>query len=80
MYLGEPGEQFVLKNEKAFHQLAFHSAEPVDRSLYFPKKRARDQQARQAYFRMLEDTPLQGAVFMNTLLTENWKNDDPRLR
>lgn len=80
MHLGNLGEQLVLRSPKAFEQLRFVSAEPVERSVFFPRKRWRDLQAREAYFKMLEEAPLAGANYLVNIITENWQNDDPRLR
>jgi len=79
MQLGNLGEQIVLHSQQAFDRLHFIEAEPVDSSVYFPRKQWRDRQAREAYFRMLEETPLEGAVYLVDILTENWNSDDPRI-
>ena len=49
MYLGDLGEQTVLKTEKAFGQIRFMRSEPADREIYYPLKSARDREARSAY-------------------------------
>lgn len=49
MRLGNLGEQIVLKSRKAFKQITFTEAIPVDRQTYFRKANQRDKEARQAY-------------------------------
>lgn len=79
MHLGNLGEQVVLKSKEAFDRIQFISAEPVESSIFYSHKRTRDQQARETYFKMLEETPVAGAVYMVNILTEQWGNNDPRL-
>lgn len=79
MRLGGLGQQVVLKSQVAFERLQFVAAEPVNSGTFYPKKRTRDQLARDAYFRMLEESPVAGTTYLVNILTENWKNDDPRL-
>lgn len=80
MQLGKLGEQTVLKSEKAFSRLQFVGTEPVDSSIFFAKKRARDLQARRDFSLMLEETPVVGATYMLNILTEKWDSHDPRLQ
>ena len=54
MKLGELGEQFVIKSRFAFDMLEFRGFEPVESALYYPKRKARDENARADYFRMFE--------------------------
>lgn len=79
MHLGGLGTQVVLKSRAAFDRLRFASAEPVVSSSFYPKKQARDQQARDTYFWMLEESPVAGATYLVNILSENWQNNDPRL-
>lgn len=76
MYLGELGKQVVIKSKEAFERLRFIDAEPVSGSTWFPRKSARDRQARQEYFRMLEETPIIGASYMINVISEKWASDD----
>ena len=79
MRLGNLGEQVVLKSKEAFGRIQFVSAEPVESSTFYPQKLTRDRQARGAYFKMLEETPVAGAVYMVNILSEQWDANDPRL-
>ena len=71
MYLGKLGEQVVLKSKEVFEQIKFAKYIPTDSEVYYPRKMARDRQAREAYFKMLEDTAETGAVYMIDLIRQN---------
>lgn len=80
MYLGKLGEQVVLKSEQAFSRLSFEEAIPAERTVYYPKRAARDVEARTAFRRERSAVPIQNAVYLIDILREEWKDDDPRLR
>lgn len=80
MRLGNLGEQVVLKSREAFERPLFLGGEPVESGIYFPKKKLRDSNARKAYFQMLEETPVEGAVYLVNVISEKWRNDDARLQ
>lgn len=79
MYLGKLGEQVVLKSEKAFSKIVFKESIPVDSNLYYPKRQARDRQAREDYQKEKNATSSVDAVYMIDILREKWTNDDSRL-
>lgn len=79
MYLGKLGEQVVLKSEKAFSKIVFKESIPVDSSLYYPKRQARDRQAREDYQKEKAATSSVDAVYMIDILREKWTNNDSRL-
>ena len=79
MYLGKLGEQVVLKSEKAFSKIIFIESIPVDSNLYYPKRQARDRQAREDYQKEKNATSSVDAVYMIDILREKWTNDDSRL-
>ena len=70
MYLGKLGEQVVLKSEKAFERIKFERYIPTDSDIYYPRRMARDRQAREAYFKMLEETEENGAIYMIDLIRQ----------
>lgn len=80
MFLGKLGEQVVLKSEKAFSRLCFEESVPAKRTIYYPKKAARDSEARAAFRAERKAAPVRDAVYMIDILREEWKNDDARLR
>lgn len=79
MRLGKLGEQYVLKSEKAFHQLTFKSVELADNTLYYARRKTRDEEARKAFFIELEKDDING-IFMRDIIREEIKSDDVRLR
>ena len=79
MRLGELGEQFVLKSEKAFSLIQFISSEEVPNAIYFPKRKQRDDKARAAYREELEREDLNG-LFIRDIVKEGILPDDPCLR
>lgn len=79
MYLGKLGEQMVLKSEKAFSQITFKESIPVDSNLYFPKRQARDRQARDDYQKEKTAASPVDAIYMIDILRQKWTNDDSRL-
>jgi len=80
MMLGKLGEQVVLKSEKAFSSIVFTNSIPVDSSQYYPKRMARDRQARNDFQQMKSAVSTADAVYMIDILRQKWTNDDPRLQ
>lgn len=79
MKLGELGEQFVLKSQKAFDRIRFVEYSVADSSVYYAKRKVRDGEAREAHNRELEKEDLNG-LFMRDILREEMKSDDLRIR
>lgn len=79
MRLGKLGEQFVLKSKKAFDAIKFIDYTVADNSIYYYKRKARDDEARAAYCKELENEDLDG-IFMRDIIREAMKPNDPRLR
>lgn len=75
--LGLLGEQVFLQSEKAFDALVFVSAEAVDKSIYLPRRNARDARARDTFRQMV---PATDGLFLIDILRNQIKNDDARLR
>ncbi len=80
MHLGRLGEQTVILSERAYKALTFTSAEAVDKSVYLPKRLARDHKARGDFQAVKANVDYSKGTFMADILREKWKNDDPRLR
>jgi len=49
MKLGELGEQFVLKSDEAFRRISFKGFENAESSVYYVRRKARDEAARAAF-------------------------------
>ncbi len=79
MNLGKLGEQVVLMSEKAFSSLSFLGYEVADQNIYYAKKKVRDEQARSAFQKELENEDIYG-IYMRDILREEMKADDSRLR
>lgn len=79
MHLGNLGEQIVLKSEKAFVSIHFKESIPVDSSLYYPKRQARDRKAREDFQKEKTTTSPVDAIYMIDILRQKWTNNDPRL-
>lgn len=80
MFLGKLGEQVVLKSEEAFSRLVFKESIPVDSSLYYPKRQARDRQAREDFQNEKTVVSPADAIYMIDILRQKWTNEDPRLQ
>lgn len=79
MRLGKLGEQFVLKTSKAFNSIKFVSCSTADSTIYYARRKARDDEARAAYFAELENEYISG-IYMRDLIRREVEADDPRLR
>lgn len=69
MQLGELGIQYVLKSEKAFDALKYIGFETVDRTIYYAKRKKRDEEAREAFMKELEKEEPEG-IFIRELMKE----------
>ena len=77
---GNLGEQVVLRTEKAFGQLEFQEAEPVDKEIYYPKKAARDMEAREAFRKDRKIGIVDDETYVLDIMRGRWKDDDARLQ
>jgi hypothetical protein len=80
MYLGNLGEQTVLKSEKAFTKLQYKGFHIAEGQIYYPKRAARDKEARQVYREQRSLRQTLDAVYVLDIIRGGWKNDDTRLR
>ncbi len=78
MRLGNLGTQVVLKSEKAFQEIRFVSCEIADNAVYYSRRSARDQEARAAYIKVLEQEDIEGS-YLNNIIREGLKEDDARI-
>ena len=80
MYLGDLGEQIVLKSSKAFSHLSFEGYEIADRSEFFLKRKQRDDRAREIYKEQIKNSAaLANDIFMIDIIRQGWRNDDVRI-
>lgn len=78
MKLGNLGEQIVLKSEKAFRQIEYIEAIPVDCIEYGIKRNNRDKSAREDFEKM-KGMASKG-IFVMDIVRERWTNSDERLQ
>ena len=65
--LGNLGIQIMLKSERAFKALHFKNAEPVDGTIYYPKRMTRDKLARDQYMALLEEADDAGSYITDII-------------
>lgn len=80
MHLGKLGEQFVLISRKAFENIKFTGAETAQSSEWYAKKEIRDKTARKEYFNTERNKRQRGDIYITTILDEEMKPVDERLR
>ena len=82
MKLGELGEQIVLISPRAFERIKFMKYEIADGSIYHNRRMERDERARRAYLENHgEDFSVTiNDLFVRDIISQQVKNDDPRLR
>ena len=79
MRLGRLGEQVVIKSEAAFEKLRFLSYEIADNTVYYAKRKARDEEARAAFRTELEKDDVNG-LYMRDIIRGEVLPNDSRLR
>ena len=78
MQLGELGIQYVLKSEKAFEALRYMGYETVDQTIYYAKRKRRDELAREAFIKELEKEEPEG-IFIRDLMKEGVESVKSRI-
>lgn len=79
MYLGNLGEQIVLKSQKSFEQITYLGNESADAEEYYVKKTARERDARRQYRKNKKGTSYVNEIYILDIMREEMKNNDPRL-
>ena len=79
MKLGKLGEQFVLKSREAFEAIQFVSYIASDKTVYYARRKARDDAARAAFLAELEKDDMDG-IYIRDLIRGEVKPDEPLLR
>ena len=79
MHLGEMGEQVVLKSRKAFSRIDWQGFELAESGIWYPKKKARDDTARSAYFDSRKYKRQKGDLFISQIIDEGMSADDLRI-
>ncbi|MFR5760668.1 MAG: DUF3990 domain-containing protein [Oscillospiraceae bacterium] len=72
--LGKLGLQTVLVSEKAFKQIRFIDAEPVDKTVYYPKFFERDtKREADLHDRVAKSRSYRNDIFVLDILRERWQ-------
>lgn len=77
MQLGKLGEQIVLKSAFAFRQIRFIDALPASRGVYYPRRKARADEALEKYAQL--SSSVDDGLYMADILRQKVTNDDPRI-
>lgn len=80
MVLGKLGEQVVAVSQKAFDAISFEEAIAVPREIYYPKKLARDTDAREDFQKEKSRGSILTETYILDIIRQGWKNDDERLQ
>lgn len=80
MHLGKLGQQIVLKSKKAFDRIQYVGNEVARRSEWYSKKQRREKEAQREYFGSERNKRQKGDLYITTILDEEMKPNDPRLR
>ena len=79
MKLGNLGEQFVLKSKKAFDLIKFIDSEIAYNKEFYPKRKSRDENARNDFKKELAKSDLEG-IFIRDLIRQEVSLNDSRLQ
>lgn len=80
MRLGLLGEQICIKSQKAFDKLEYLGYDIADGSDYYRKRMIRDEQARNDFRSMSEESNLRESIFMVDIMRQNWKAPNDIIR
>lgn len=78
--LGKLGQQFVIISKRAFDKIEYLGSEKASALEWYPKKEIRDKMARNDYFNSKKNIRPKGDIYITTILDEEIKPDDTRLR
>ena len=70
----------MLKSEESYRHIRFLEYEPVDAAVWYPRRKDRDQRARQRYFQQDRDGWQRGELYMPKILDEEIGPDDTRIQ
>ncbi len=79
MKLGELGYQYCLKSKKAFDQIKYIDNIPAENSIYFKKRRDREEQAKADYYNVVNKLDING-IYIRDIIKESMKDGDHRIR
>lgn len=80
LYLGKLGLQTVLVSDKAFNQMKFIQADPVQASIYYPRFKSRDELARETFFTEIQkEHNYEDDIFMLDIIRLKMRRNDDRI-
>ncbi len=77
MKLGKLGEQIVIKSEYAFSKLTFQGYEDAPASLYHMRRKQRDNDANEMYFKILDEAT--DGLYIQDIIRGGITNEDIRI-
>jgi len=77
MRLGKLGEQIVIKSKFAFSRLKYKGFDLAEKSLYYVRRKARNDEANRLYLDMLEEE--NDGLYIQDIMRGGIKNEDPRI-
>lgn len=80
MVLGKLGIQIVPRSRRAFERLQYQDSILAEGAIYYPKRMARDTEAREEFRSSRGNPSAENALYMLDVLRGRWQNDDPRLQ
>lgn len=80
LFLGKLGEQIVLKSRKAFDNLTFIESYEARKEIFYPKKKARDDSAREEFRKEKNRINIENEFYVLDIIRGKWKNDDTRIQ
>ena len=79
MQLGNLGNQIALISKNSYEHIKFAGYEEVDSSIWYPKRKARDDKARKDYH-STDKRYIRGDIYVTRIIDEEMKKDDARLQ
>ncbi|MBR3244882.1 MAG: DUF3990 domain-containing protein [Parasporobacterium sp.] len=79
MQLGNLGEQVVLKSKKAFENIKYQGFLLAERKIWYPKKKERDEKAREDYFDSRKNKRKKEDLFISQIIDGRITGDDLRI-
>ena len=77
MRLGKLGEQIVIKSKFAFSRLKYEDFDLAEKSLYYVRRKARNDEANKLYLDMLEEES--DGLYIQDIMRGGITNQDPRI-
>ena len=80
MHLGNMGNQIVLISRESYDHIIYTGYEKVDSSIWYPKRKARDDKARKDYYSADKNKYIRGDIYVTRIIDEGMKKEEVRLQ